>query len=518
MTILYRRAVVLAKIETSFGVDASPSPVDDAMLIEDPQFSAEAATIERSNVSFDISPAGIRVGRKTARLTFLHEVRGQGTAAIAPVLGRLIRACGFAETSYQGAATVDTPVVVSGSSSPAQGATWAKAGTSSRLSRGKYRHTVVLGGISGVAKIRTTGGNIDDDTDATKDQLTSETFSARVYRVDGGTATVSVAVNATDPLSPTYTITGFAVGDYVELTVLGFTFTHTVVSGDSDANGIATALRALIDTHPLIISGGATNVVDLTFTGAFDGVVVTSGTTGLVLGASGCTVTPTWSGSLVIGDAWTTVVHAEGFEYSPISTAFPSATVYVYYDGLLHKMTGCRGSFSLAGNGGELAKFTFSLVGNYIDPIDSPVPANTVFDSVIPPAVELAALAVANYKLMAAAGFTFDLAGQVNIRENINKANAFDGTLITARQPAATITPEATLASEHPFWQAFADARFMNFHVKVGTVKGNVFRIISDRAQYATMAYGNRTDIRILEVGIRFGRNVGNDEVLLAFS
>jgi hypothetical protein len=50
-------------------------------------------------------------------------------------------------------------------------------------------------------------------------------------------------------------------------------------------------------------------------------------------------------------------------EYTPISTAFEAIAQYVYDDGVLHKLLGCRGNMQLKIPLGERPEFSFSFIG-----------------------------------------------------------------------------------------------------------------------------------------------------------
>lgn len=152
--LLQMRAVVLSKIEGTYNTDSVPT-ASDAMLVSDPQFTVDPKVLERNFVRASLTPLAHKIGRKLAGMTFGLELRGSGSVATAPKLGRHLRACGYAETQItSGAAqtgamktdpTVTTgPVVTWGT--PAMGA-------SSPPEPILYTVTVTLGGATGVAQV-----------------------------------------------------------------------------------------------------------------------------------------------------------------------------------------------------------------------------------------------------------------------------------------------------------------------------------------------------------------------------
>ena len=104
--ILFQRALVTAEIEATFGVDPVPVPADDALLASDPDFTVDITVIERNFARQSLSPLPIAAGRKIAQMTFVHEMRGNGTTGTAPRIGKLLRACAFAETQISATAGV----------------------------------------------------------------------------------------------------------------------------------------------------------------------------------------------------------------------------------------------------------------------------------------------------------------------------------------------------------------------------------------------------------------------------
>jgi hypothetical protein len=79
------------------------------------------------------------------------------------------------------------------------------------------------------------------------------------------------------------------------------------------------------------------------------------------------------SATLGTAPAWGPLIRACGFaetiiavtrvDYLPISTAFESVTIYWYDDGVLHKMLGVRGDFTLKLGIGERPVFSFKFLG-----------------------------------------------------------------------------------------------------------------------------------------------------------
>jgi hypothetical protein len=89
--------------------------------------------------------------------------------------------------------------------------------------------------------------------------------------------------------------------------------------------------------------------------------------------------------------AWGPLLRACGFaqtitastkvEYTPVSDAFESITVWFYADGVLHKQPGCRGTAKLTIPKNEIPIITVTLTGLYVNPADAALPGTVDFSA-----------------------------------------------------------------------------------------------------------------------------------------
>lgn len=171
MSLLTRRTVVLAGIEATYNVVPTLNAATDAILVEEPEFTADPQVLERNFTSFDLSQKAHVIGRKLAGVRFTTELRGNGKVhsgalADAPILGRLFRACGFSETAVQAAQASDVFEVGDHSG---RRIGWATAGTLSTTTETAYHIEVTTGGGSGVAQVSITS---DDPTETAQTGVT----------------------------------------------------------------------------------------------------------------------------------------------------------------------------------------------------------------------------------------------------------------------------------------------------------------------------------------------------------
>ena len=265
-------------------------------------------------------------------------------------------------------------------------------------------------------------------------------------------------------------------------------------------------------------SGTATVQVTSDTTGEGGGAVetVTSGTA-MAVGTKGLQVTPTFTGNLTAGQSWVVWACPPGSTLDPISDDFDSLTLYLYLDGTLHRITGCEGTFSIDATGGQYAKVKWEFTGQYSPLTDVPL-VSPVFETTLPPQVQLARLLIDNGFVATVNAMTFTQTNTIQPRPDVNGTDAYDGVRLTARNPEGGIDPEATLVASYDFWGRMAAAVRMPFQMRVGTVAGNTVWMMAPSVQYNKMTYKDRTGLRVYDAGLNFRRVNGDDEVRFLFA
>ena len=508
-------SLLLGKIETTRGVDAGPTAADDAFLVSDLDYQLDPTPLERNNFQRSFSPTPNPVGRKVVNLTFNHEIKGSGDATARSALGKLLRACGMSETQITAGAAnqIETPVRFGSVQGP--DVTWSKDTAPDGSHFGSYLLKVVTGGGSSTAAIRVYRWEQSQPDDSV---LPTDRYDARV----NDSATATLTLDASDLTSLDFTVGGtVTAGDDLYAVVGGLTFRYTVQAGDASTDDIASGLAALIDADARLSASAASSVVTVTFSGNAAATVVTSGTTEITLGDSGAGITPTWTGNLVEGQEWVVTLYEEAFMYQPTSDndQVETMTLYVYKDGVLHKITSCMGTVTFTGESGGLGQAQFEMQGNYIDPVEEPIPLDADLEQTTPPQVELAQMSIAGDQDFCAQSFTFTLGNQLNLRECMNAQDGYDGTLITDREPTAQLNPDATYEAYTGMWGNFSRTTQFPLHLRVGTEAGNTVRFYTPRANFTGLTYGDRNGITTIEAEFQLNglSKAGDDELRVVF-
>lgn len=99
MALLQRKRVILAKIETTYGTDPTPTGAANAILVR----NLDVKPLESDIVSRDLVRPYLGnydqiIAAKHVEVSFEVELQGAGAAGTAPAYGPLLRACGLSET------------------------------------------------------------------------------------------------------------------------------------------------------------------------------------------------------------------------------------------------------------------------------------------------------------------------------------------------------------------------------------------------------------------------------------
>lgn len=108
---LIRNTAILAKVETTYGVDSTPTGAQNAILVSDASFEVQYNNVARDLIRPFLGGAEELAGTRFVNAKFTVEWANSGTAGTAPAWGPLLRACGFAEASLTTPVRVEyTPV------------------------------------------------------------------------------------------------------------------------------------------------------------------------------------------------------------------------------------------------------------------------------------------------------------------------------------------------------------------------------------------------------------------------
>ena len=214
-----------------------------------------------------------------------------------------------------------------------------------------------------------------------------------------------------------------------------------------------------------------------------------------------------------------TVVASTSVTYAPVSSSFDSVTIYYNIDGLRHKVTGCRGTFSINCAVGEIPTIDFTFTGVYVAPDDSALPTATYANQASPLIFKNGN--TSSFQLLSYAGalqaFSFDLGNSLVYRELVGGTKE---VLLTDRAGTGSTTIEAvSIASKDYFTAALTDSSLGNLDFTHGSTAGNIVDFASTRVDIGDVSYSDQDGIAMFNIPYTCVPSTsGNDEFSLAYT
>lgn len=214
-----------------------------------------------------------------------------------------------------------------------------------------------------------------------------------------------------------------------------------------------------------------------------------------------------------------TIVATTSVTYAPVSSSFSSATIYYNIDGVLHKVTGARGTFTINGTVGQIPTIDFTFTGVYNTPTDTALPAVTYANQATP--VVFKNGNTTDFQLLSYAGclqsVTFDVGNSLVYRELVGCTKE---VLLTDRASTGTVVLEAvTMATKNYFTAALTDSSLGNLLFQHGQTAGNIIDFASTRIDIGDVSYSDQDGIHMLNIPYTAVPSTsGNDEFSLVYT
>ena len=214
-----------------------------------------------------------------------------------------------------------------------------------------------------------------------------------------------------------------------------------------------------------------------------------------------------------------TIVVATLVKYDPTSDPAnqKSVTVYYYQDGLLHKLTGCRGTFSVNLETGAIPMATFTLTGHSGAPTDEPMVVPTL-DTTEPVAVKGNAFTVGGFSADISS-LAFDAGVEVSTPASMGSDDGYGEVRVGKRDLNGSFDPEMELVVDNDFYGDFEDGNKLALNTgSIGSVAGNIVSLAMSAVYYRDLANGDREGIRTYEVPFGAVEDAGDDELTIVFT
>lgn len=213
-----------------------------------------------------------------------------------------------------------------------------------------------------------------------------------------------------------------------------------------------------------------------------------------------------------------TVVADTSVTYAGVSSSFDSATIYCFYDGTRHKITGARGSVSFNFTAGQFAVASFNFIGIYNAPDGTAASTFTV-------ANQAAALEVndTNVTTCTFHGVTSTRLESIDLA--LNNALTYKETassqevLITDRAAGGTAVIEAPVIGTTDFFAKAVASATGASTIVIGATGGNIVTLNAPQTDITGCSYGDTNGVISLSMPyLALPTTAGDNEVSLVFT
>jgi hypothetical protein len=213
-----------------------------------------------------------------------------------------------------------------------------------------------------------------------------------------------------------------------------------------------------------------------------------------------------------------TIVASTSVTYAPVSSAFSSATIYFNNDGIRHILTGCRGTFTLNAEVGQIPTIDFTMIGIYNPPTDTALPTTTYSQQASPLIFRQGN--TSGFQFFTYAGclqsVSLDIANETVYRELVG---CIKEVQITNRAPNGTVMIEAVALATKDYFNIAQTETTGNLTFLHGTTAGNRVTLTAGQCDISNPTYGDQDGVQMLSIPyVAVPTTAGNDELSLAFT
>jgi hypothetical protein len=237
-----------------------------------------------------------------------------------------------------------------------------------------------------------------------------------------------------------------------------------------------------------------------------------------IAGSGAAGTAPKWSALMQACGFSETIVASTSVTYAPVSTSFKGVTLYYFADGVRHKVTGCRGTWSMSLEVGEIPKISFEFTGIYNAPTDETQPSPTFANQANPVVVNSANTTPLKVHGYAACleSFSLSLANETPFRQ---LAGCTQQVMITDRKPEGEVTVEAPTIATKNFFTAASGQTLDEFSWTHGTTAGNIVTFTAATCNLGSPEYEDSDGIIMLKLPFMpVPTSAGNNEFTIALT
>jgi hypothetical protein len=214
-----------------------------------------------------------------------------------------------------------------------------------------------------------------------------------------------------------------------------------------------------------------------------------------------------------------TIASSTSVTYAPVSSSFSSATIYCFYDGTRHKITGARGTVSFNLTAGQFAVASFQFIGIYNAPDDTALSGSfTVANQAAAIEVNDTNVTTATFHGVTSSRIeSFDMALNNELLYKETASNK--EVLITNRAPGGTAVIEAPAVGTTDFFAKAVAAATGSTSLVLGATAGNIVTVNAAQTDITGCSYADTNGVIALSMPyLALPTTAGNNEMSLVFT
>lgn len=225
---------------------------------------------------------------------------------------------------------------------------------------------------------------------------------------------------------------------------------------------------------------------------------------------------PAWAALIKACGFGETVVASTSVTYAPISSSIPSLTLYFNVDGILHKITGARGTFELTFNVAAIPVLKFTFTGLYNAPSDSAAPSCDFTKFIAPKVVNTQNTSA--FSLFSFSGYLENMSINLGADVQYRTLVGLEEVRLVDRKPSGTIMIEAPTIGSKDFFTAARNGTTGALAVTHGSAAGNIVAIAAPHVSLGNPVYQDSKGVQMLSLPVVLSPSTGNDELSIVLT
>lgn len=269
---------------------------------------------------------------------------------------------------------------------------------------------------------------------------------------------------------------------------------------NGEVTGVGVCVKSVADGETMYLTESSAFASAEEITGATSGAVATTSGTSATTGGQGVYYRP-----------------SSDFNDTSEADYLSSATVWIYNDGLLHKLNGCRGNFTLKAEVGQPMMMDVELTGGLNITMDGTMLTGITYPTITPPTfMGTNILSVHGSNAVFVNSLELTSGNDLQYRSDPNTSSGLVSSKIVGRSSGGSMDPEGnTIAGGLDWFNSLYDNTEGALDLTIGADVKNKFLISANKTQFSSVGGGERSGLTTNQVELSFNETNGNDELII---